>query len=94
MSARWDRLAATLAEAGIATEVDRRTWHGETVCRITMRVDGGLITIGDTWRRGRWTGWQVTAEDTDDIVVREFPKTKKRAEVRQHVEEARAVLAS
>lgn len=93
-SARWDRLAGTLAEAGITAEVDRSVWCGEIVCNITMRVGDGLVTIRDTAWRDHWTGWQVCAEDADSIVVREFPKTKNRGDVRRHVQDARALLAT
>lgn len=92
MNGRWERLVNTLAEAGIAAEVDRSVWCGELVCNITMRVGDGLVTIRDTAWRDHWTGWQVCAEDVDSIVVREFPKTKNRGEVARLVEAAHTAL--
>lgn len=92
--ARWDRLAGTLAEAGITTEVDATLWEGKVVCSITLRATGGLITIRDTWWHDNWTGWQVAAEDSGSITVWESARTKKRGEVARHVQDALQALAA
>ena len=92
---RWDRLAADLKAAGFDGKVDETTCPGGITRRIHFQVKGaGLVVIHDTWwRKNRdvWTGWQVWAEGTDSIVVREFRASKKRSET---VTAFRAALAA
>lgn len=100
-AARWARLAATLAEAGHAVTVDERPYselvygrvqHGVSRS-VTMRLDDGyLVEIGDAWWRKNpdvWIGWQVDLVAADGIVIRSFPRTKKRGEVAGRVAAAR-----
>jgi hypothetical protein len=88
---RWDRLAATLAAAGIDATVHARSYPGGTSRSITIKLPGGLLEVHDKWWRKNadvWIGWQVHTENADGIVTREWPLTKKRSEVAAAVAEA------
>lgn len=101
-SARWDRLAADLAAAGIAARVDGRpyseTRRGRAVHGVSRSITlrhpaGGLVTIGDQWWRKNldvWIGWEVTREDADGITLGRPVRSKNRGDV---VAAVRAALA-
>lgn len=79
---RWNRLAASLNEAGFPVTVNERSYPGGTSRYITMKVPGHVIEIHDTWWRENWTGWQVWLEDTKTaIAVDERLNMKKRSGV-------------
>ena len=97
-SPRWDRLADSLAAAGITAQVDSRTFteasHGRvghgTTHSITIRhPEGGTVEIEDKWwwrNPDAWLGWEVIRTGADDIVVgRPSRGSKKRGEVVAHV---------
>lgn len=92
---RWDRLAASLADAGITATVSPRPYPGGVSYSITLRrPDGHLVEIHDRWWRKNpavWIGWQVHLEGRDSIVIRDWPVTKKRSEV---VAAVKAALAT
>jgi hypothetical protein len=59
--------------------------------KIHVRAGSTLLVVADTWWRKNldvWTGWQVHVENADGIVTRNFPKTKKRAQVVRDVQAA------
>lgn len=91
---RWDRLAATLAAAGIDARIDSKPYielrRGRPAAgfsrSITLRhPDGGLVVIHDQWWNKNpdvWVGWEVYREDREGIVQgRPSRWTKKRSEV-------------
>lgn len=89
---RWERLAETISEITPVQAPD----PGESR-QILIRAGQTLIVIHDTWWPKNidvWTGWEVYVEGPDSIVTRTYPKTKKRGDVRRHVEEALAAAAS
>ncbi len=89
---RWSRLAQSLANGGIATEVDVYAYPGGISRSITIRHGDVLIEIGDQWWRKNdsvWIGWQVYTQGVRDGIVRHtWPCTKKRGEVVSAVTEA------
>ena len=89
--ARWDRLAADVS-AVLPVSVSSSTYPGSVTYYIDRRLpDGNYLAIHDTWWRKNadvWTGYAVTLEDSDDILTREWPRTKKRSEVVAAVREA------
>lgn len=91
-AARWERLVASLAAAGIDAKVD---FNGlaRSIC---IRLEDHFVHIGDKyWRKNAdiWIGWQVCTEGRrDSIVQRIWPLTKKRSEVVAAVLEAVASL--
>jgi hypothetical protein len=95
---RWDRLIQSLAEAGIEAKLTERDYVQDGpwgqgirygVSRsIIIRTPTGAVEISDRWwRKNRdvWIGWDVTREDRQGIVKRQWGPTKKRAEVRSAV---------
>lgn len=98
--ARWERLAADLAAAGLDVRVDVRTGMEAVYGRVrsyTSRsarlvlADGRHVTIGDRWWRKNpdvWIGWAVELEDAEGIGLRSWPVSKKRSEVVAAVLEA------
>lgn len=91
-AARWERLRSDLVAAGIDAKVDERPYsesvrgrvrHGVTRS-ITLRIEGGLVEIADTWwprNTEVWIGWAVHRLDRDDIVVDRTRGLKNRREV-------------
>lgn len=92
-AARWDRLAADLAAAGVPVTVDARPYaeavfgrvqHG-TTRSVSLALKGGRrLTVSDRWWRKNpdvWIGWEVYTERADGIAERPAPLTKKRPEV-------------
>lgn len=59
--------------------------------KIQIRTGDSMVIVADTWWTKNldvWTGWQVYVENADGIVTRDFPKTKKRAQVVRDVQAA------
>lgn len=87
--ARWQRLADTLAAAGIDAQVSAiGPSRGASHVIILRDGKGNLVEIHDKWWRKNtevWLGWQVHVEDADSIVTAESPVTKKRSEVTAYV---------
>lgn len=107
MSARWDRLAATLADHGVAVTVDARPYseaiygrvrHGTSYgVTIRRRETGERVCIRDRWWRKNpdvWIGWEVYAENAEGFLTRAWPLTKKRSEVVANVRAALEVMPS
>jgi hypothetical protein len=100
MDARWERLRAQLAEAGVDVAVDARSYSEAVFGRVRfgtsysarlILADGRHVTISDRWWRKNpdvWIGWEVALEGADDLVKRTWPLTKKRGEVVAAVLEA------
>lgn len=96
-SERWDRVAATIAaEAGLAVDVETKSYPGGVSFSITRRLPSGdVIGVHDKWWRKNhdvWIGYQVHVEDRGGIVRRAWPITKKRTEVVAAVREALALV--
>jgi hypothetical protein len=80
---RWARLAADLQAAGYDVRVDATPFPGGVSRSVCMRMAKGLVTIDDTWWSKNpdvWTGYQVTAEGLDSIVIGRPARSKKRSE--------------
>lgn len=104
--ARWDRLAADLAEVGVEARVDEKPYTEAVYGRVqhgvsrsvTLRHPGsGLVGVRDGWWRKNpdvWIGWGVFVEGADGIVRRTWRNTKKRSEVIAAVREALALSAT
>jgi len=60
---RWDRLNATLADAGITAAVTSKKYAGRTSYNIIIRIEGAVIVVHDGYWHDMWTGWSVYRED-------------------------------
>lgn len=81
MSARWQRLQADLAAAGIDVDI---TTNNARSSSIWLRHGDKLIQVGDRWWRKNadiWIGWQVDVSGADDLLISSSKITKKRSEV-------------
>lgn len=90
---RWDRMVQTLvSRAGVNAQVHARSYPGGVSRSITIVTPNKhLIGVHDKWWRRNdsvWIGWQVHVEGPDSLVIKDFPVTKKRSEVAQHVRTA------
>jgi hypothetical protein len=89
--ARWDRLAADLAAAGIEARVDELPYteelRGRRVSGVTRSITlrhpaGGLVEVSDQWwarNPDTWLGWTVTREGADSIIRAEQRRLTKRS---------------
>ena len=76
---RWDRLAASLAAAGIQANVTDSRYAGGTSSRIAIRTATGTVMVSDGWYKDRlWTGWQVWFTDSATDFATDFGKRMKR----------------
>jgi hypothetical protein len=101
-AARWERLKASLAAAGVDATVDERPYseavygrvqHGVSRSIAIRTPDRGFVEIGDGWWRKNpdvWIGWKVVVSGADSIITRDYAPTKKRSEVVAAVKEALA----
>ena len=91
MSERWNRLQASLQQAGIETKVIVRSGINGMSHQIQIRSGKHIIHVNDMWwRKNRdvWVGWNVWIENADAIVVKDYRWTKKRSEVVGYVQDA------
>ena len=89
-AARWDRLATSLLEAGIAVTT---TESGRSHHISFILPNGSMVAIHDKWwskNLDKWIGWQVHVEDKNSIVRSTWPVSKKRSEIVQDVIAAKA----
>jgi hypothetical protein len=63
MSARWERLSASLALASIDATVTARQFPGGVSHSIAVRTNSAFVVVRDTWWHEMWTGWEVCMED-------------------------------
>jgi hypothetical protein len=76
---RWDRLAASLAAAGIEANVTDSRYAGGTSSRIAIRTATGTVMVSDGWYKDRlWTGWQVWFTDSATDFSTGFGRRMKR----------------
>lgn len=92
-AARWQRLTADLATAGIQASISEQPYSEMDGGRVRHGVErgitlrhpqGGTIDVSDAWwpkNPDIWTGWVVTYSGADSIVRRQARRTKKRSEV-------------
>lgn len=86
-AARWDRLSADLAAAGVVVTVATRAYPGGMSRSVAVKRPGGdLVEIHDKWwnrNPSKWVGWQVHVENGDGILTRSYAITRSRREVVQ-----------
>jgi hypothetical protein len=84
-SARWNRLVQTLAEGGIPVRVHKNAENSRSI----MKQHGSdLVWVTDAWWGAQWLGWQVWIENSESIVQKSYPRTKKRGVVLSQLREA------
>jgi len=86
---RWERLSASLSDAGIIGSVSARAYRGGTSYQIYIKSENAFITISDSWWHDMWTGWAVSCQD-QRTSLETFTKLrlKKRSEVLTAVRQA------
>lgn len=93
-AARWERLAASLAAAGVDAQVTEQPYPGGVSRSILLRHSDVLIWVTDWWWRKNdavWIGWVVYVDDVaTSIELRRWAATKRRSEVVANVQTALA----